>query len=135
MFVNDWKINPTLASVALIQFPKRIKRYLKHYETIEPEHIKDIFRAYKDGQLAKDGILLSMRDVAAYGRWRVPPVCSGKELNDVIAESQREITSMKLLKPEKKLEVLMGIVMEKVRGRIDGSVVAKTIGLLSKEAK
>jgi glutamyl-tRNA(Gln) amidotransferase subunit E len=135
MFVNDWKINPTLASVALVQFPKRIKRYLKHYETIGPEHIKDIFQAYKDGQLAKDGILLSMRDVAAYGRWKVPPICSEKELNDVIAESQREITSMKLLKPEKKLEVLMGIVMEKVRGKIDGAIVAKKIGLIAKEAK
>jgi glutamyl-tRNA(Gln) amidotransferase subunit E len=131
--VSDWKINPVLASVALIQFPKRIKRNLKRPVDINADQIAAIFQAYKEKKLTKDGILPSMRDVAAYGKWLVPPRCPEKELDNVIAESGREVSSMNLHKPEKKLEVLMGIIMQKVRGRVDGSIVAKKIGLMGKE--
>ena len=135
MFVNDWKIDPVLASVALVQFPKRIKRNLKRPVAIDAEQIRGIFQAYKEKKLAKDGILPSMRDVAAYGKWLVPLPCSESELDGVIAESRRELASLELFKPEKKSEILMGIVMQKVRGRIDGAIVAKKIGLAPKEAK
>ncbi|MFI5251714.1 MAG: Glu-tRNA(Gln) amidotransferase subunit GatE [Bacteroidota bacterium] len=133
MFVKEWKIHPTLASVALVQFPKRIFGCRYRDQLIDVKQIKDIFQAFKDGILPKDGIFLSMRDAAAYGKWRIPQPCPKKELDGIIAESKRELSSVNLFNSEKKLEVLMGIVMEKMRGKVDGAVVAEKVGLIKRK--
>ncbi|MDI6778609.1 MAG: Glu-tRNA(Gln) amidotransferase subunit GatE [Bacteroidota bacterium] len=135
MLVMDWNINPTLAAVALIQFPKRLKSFSQDGRSIDVQTMKDIFEAHKTGQLAKEGILVAMKDVLTNGQLQIFQRCTESEFSQIIKDSDEKISSMKLKKEEKKLEVIMGLVMNKVKGRIDGSAVAHRIGFARKESK
>lgn len=135
--VKEWHLPPTLTAVTLIQLPKRVARKLHHSVGFSTETMREILLAYRDGALVKGGILPSMMMVAAGGefsRQSLPPICSDGELSSAIERSAAELTSLNLFNPEKESEVLMGLVMDKVRGRIDGNVVAtKLAGAAAEE--
>ncbi len=135
MLVKDWKLNPTLVAVALIQFTKRLKNFYKDGKSIEVQAMKDIFEAYKTGQLSREGILIAMKNVLTNGQLQLFSKCTNNELTKVIKDSDKNISRMKLRKEEKMLKVQMGLIMNKVRGRIDGSVVAQRIGFVRRESK
>ncbi|MFA5405574.1 MAG: Glu-tRNA(Gln) amidotransferase subunit GatE, partial [Ignavibacteria bacterium] len=58
--VNEWKINPVLASVVLIQYPKRLLRKKLKIELLTVVIMEEIFDAYKKGLIYKEGILIAM---------------------------------------------------------------------------
>ena len=125
--VKEWKLPATLAAVALIQFPKRVAKKLHHQVDFPVETMREILLAHRDGALVKGGILPAMMMVATGGRFSrhsLPPICTDGELSDVIEESGAELRTIDLLNPQKESEVLIGLVMDKLRGRIDGDVVA-----------
>jgi Glu-tRNA(Gln) amidotransferase subunit E-like FAD-binding protein len=89
--------------------------------------MREILLAHRDGALVKEGILPALMMVAAgreFSRQSLPPICSDGELSSAFERSAAELTSLNLFNPEKESEVLMGLVMDKVRGRIDGNAVA-----------
>lgn len=135
MLVKEWKIDPTLAAVALIQFPKRLRRELDHGRSVDVNTLREIFHAFRSKKVAKEWILMGMREVVTNGSFKLPPACSEKELDGIISDSTNKMKTIDVLNEERRSEVLMGIVMEKVRGRIDGSVLAKKIGFSVKGNK
>jgi glutamyl-tRNA(Gln) amidotransferase subunit E len=125
--VKEWRIPPTLAGVTLIQFPKRVAKKLGRSVDFSVEMMREILLAYRDRALAKEGILPALMQVAAgqgFSRHSLPGLCSDRELSEAIERSESELSAMELHNPEKESDVLMGLVMNKVRGRIDGKVVA-----------
>mgnify|MGYP000972456774 CR=1 FL=1 len=54
--VNEMNIDPTLASVVLIQFPKRLTKMKLNTSSLNEEVFTKIFELYKDGKILKDGI-------------------------------------------------------------------------------
>jgi glutamyl-tRNA(Gln) amidotransferase subunit E len=135
MLVKEWKINPMLAAVALIQFPKRLRREMNHEQSVDEKTLREIFQAFRNKQIAKEGILMGMREAMKSGSFNLPPPCPEKELDGIIKESIKKMKTIDVLNEEKRPEALMGIVMEMVRGRIDGSVVAERTGFSAKESK
>jgi glutamyl-tRNA(Gln) amidotransferase subunit E len=135
MLVKEWKIDPTFASVAIIQFPKRLKKIVKNGRGIDPQTLKKIFEEYKNDNVARDGIFLAMKETAMNGELIFSPKCTEKELTEVIKISEQSLSNMKLYNKDKNREVLMGLIMPKLRGKIDGSVVAQRIGFRGKESK
>jgi glutamyl-tRNA(Gln) amidotransferase subunit E len=135
MLVSEWKIDPTFASVVMIQFPKRIKKLVKNGKAIDSQTLKKIFEEYKNNTIARDGIFLTMKEAAMNGELNFSPKCTEKELAEVIEISEQSITNMKLYNKDKSRAVLMGLIMPKLRGRVDGSVVAQRIGFRGKESK
>ncbi len=130
--VKALKINPTLASVALIQYPKRLKRLQKNGKIFDVETITKIFETYSDGKIGREGIFSAMREYLANGKLLIPKKCTETELKKVLSNSEKELSKIKLYNSENKTHVQMGIIMNKLRGRIDGVVVAGMIGFLKK---
>ena len=136
--VIDLKINPVLASVVLIQYPKRLRKMGVDFETIEENIFEGLFRAYKQGLVAKEGILPALYDAVKYGVFdldNLPPSIDDNDINTIIVNSLTEVR-IKNLRDENNFEnVYKGIVMNKVRGRIDGTFVTKSVAKYVKGIK
>ena len=128
--VKEWKINPTFAAVMLIQFPKRLRK--KGYDTdiLNEEMLSKIFQAYSDGKITRDGILPLLENVIALGVFfdeLLPDPCTDNEMDKAVKESKTGLKKVKLHKKENRTKVMMGMAMEKLRGRIPGDVVLNYI--------
>ena len=129
-FVEEWKINPTLAAVALIQFPKRLKKMEHNSNLLYEGLMKEIFRSYKDGLLSRNGIFYAMKSAIEQGDFNpklLPKPISPEELEEVISEISQALSKVRLINNEKRKEVLLGFVMNKVRMSVDGTTVAQKI--------
>lgn len=128
--VKEWGMDPVLASVALIQFPKRLKREKLNIKLLTPDLMKDIFSAYKKGKITKDAIYQTMREALKRGDFseeQLPDACSKEEFAAIVHASVVLLSGVKVNHPEKKGEIIMGIAMEKLRGRIGATDVIERI--------
>ena len=128
--VNEWNINPTFAAVMLIQFLKRLRK--KGYDTdiLNEESLSEILQAYRDGKITRDGILPLLENVIALGVFfdgLLPDPCTDNEMDKAVKESKTGLKKVKLYKNENRTKVMMGLAMEKLRGRIPGDVVLNYI--------
>lgn len=127
--VKEWKLNPTLAAVALIQFPKRVSKVLGRQISFSEKVMNDIILAYKEGSLAKEGILPALlrvaygHEFAAHGS----PGFSKEEFDSDLARSIKELKGMKIRRIDKTPKIMMGLIMNRVRGKIDGKLVSEKI--------
>ncbi|MFH1197489.1 MAG: Glu-tRNA(Gln) amidotransferase subunit GatE [bacterium] len=129
-FVNEWGINPVLASVVLIQYPKRLRKKGFNPSLITEEMLKDIFDSYKNGLLSRDGILLVLVKSLEKGKFYpelLPRPLTMRELDQIISETTEEIKNLPIRCEENYKPVLLGNVMEKVRMRIGGKIVAEIV--------
>lgn len=132
--VKDWAINPVLAAVVLIQFPKRLKKKKLNVSILNDEIFEKIFSALKDGKLAKDGIFTLMEKIliqSSFSEELIPEKCSDAEFMDVLLKCKVQINRTNLDNQEKSSEYLIGMIMNNLRGRIDGSKVAAFVNEIS----
>lgn len=136
--VNDYKVDSKLAGVALIQFPKRLKKRGLNVCLLNNEMLENIFKAYADGQLAKDAILYEMEKAIKaeeYNNEMLPDAVDKEELKKEIAKARKKVKTV-LRNPQQKQKVLMGMIMNSLRGRINGKVVLDSLGsTISEEVK
>jgi glutamyl-tRNA(Gln) amidotransferase subunit E len=136
--VREWHIPPVLAAVTLVQYPKRIAKKLKAPITFSESTFTEIFLAYRDRLLAKEGILPVLLSVAAgstFSRNTLLGLCTETELRSLIAQAKEEISTMSLHHPQKHAMILMGLLMAKVRGRYDGGELSQKLEQTPREAK
>jgi glutamyl-tRNA(Gln) amidotransferase subunit E len=128
--VTEWKVPPMLAAVTLIALPKRVARKLQGPVDLSPQTFQDILLAYRDGLLAKEGFLPLLTKIASgarFSRNELPEPCTDAELSATIKASGTELVDMDLHNRGKESAVLTGLVMKKLRGRIDGGRVAQRL--------
>ena len=128
--VNEWRINPTLAAVALVQFPKRLRKMKLDTVLLNEEMMRKIFRAYKDGLLSRNGIFMAMQKSIKKGNFYVellPKPFTMKELEQTISELKNELGKIKLFCEDRAGKVMMGLVMNKVRMCVEGKIVVSKI--------
>lgn len=133
MLVKEWKINPVLASVVLIAYPKRLKKKGINPASITEEILTDIFKSYKEGYLSRDGILLAITDTVKNGKFdseKLLPKAGVKELKETIKECTHKINLMKLNNDNNKEKLLMECVMKKIGMKISGAEASKHIGII-----
>jgi glutamyl-tRNA(Gln) amidotransferase subunit E len=136
--VAKWNIDPVLASVALIQYPKRLSHKGLDTGVLTEAIFEEIFLAFKQGRLAREGVLPALENAARSGSFFVdmlPPACSEQELMHFLSLARSELSGIKLHKPACEKTVLMSLVMKHLRGRVEGRRVMETIGTLFQEAK
>jgi glutamyl-tRNA(Gln) amidotransferase subunit E len=124
--VKEWKINPVFAAVLLIQYPKRLKKKYLDTEILNEEIFSDILSAYKDDKITSDGILPLLENVISLGVFfdeLLPIPCTDNELEKTFEESKNQLKNIKLYKKENAPDVVMGLAMKKLRGRIPGKEV------------
>ncbi|OGU70525.1 MAG: glutamyl-tRNA(Gln) amidotransferase subunit E [Ignavibacteria bacterium RBG_16_34_14] len=133
--VIEWKINPTTAAVVLIQYPKRLKKNGCMIELMNEEMFEKVLKSYADGRIPQDALLKVLRTVAELGVFTkevIQSQLSEQELEKEIARVKDKVSTLKIKRKENYPEILMGKLMEKVRGRIDAKIVAKKVGFLGK---
>lgn len=123
--VREHGVRPTMAAVALIQWPKRLRREGRRTETLTEDTLRRILLPHAAGLLTRDGVYLAMRRAAdGADASPLPAPCSDAEMRQAVAEALAEAGSVTIRNPARKHTVLMGMVMERLRGRADGSSVA-----------
>ena len=136
--VKRWGVQPTLASVALIQLPKRVARRLGRHVSFSSHSMKEVLLALRDHALAREGILPALREMASgreFTQDSLPPPCTDAELDETVKKSLMVLSRTRVRHPEKKMELLMGLIMNALRGRIDGHIVATRIAGMSAEVQ
>jgi len=130
ILVKDWKIEPVAAAVALVQFPKRIKKNGMDPSLITDEALRRIFALYRDRKISRDGVFAFMASAARGeplpGIAEVRPATEEEAYAQVVA-SKAELDAMRIHNPEKKAHVLMGLVMTALRGRVEGAAVLERV--------
>jgi glutamyl-tRNA(Gln) amidotransferase subunit E len=130
MLVSEWGIHPVLASVALIQFPKRLQKEKLDTSALTATVMKEIFESYKKGKFTKDALYKTMKDAIRRGGFsekELPEQCPKEELAAVVHGAVVLLSGVKVNHTEKKHEILMGLALEKLRGRIGIPIVAERI--------
>lgn len=128
--VEEWNINPTTAAVALIQYPKRLKKMKLDPNVLNVELMKEIFHAFKDNLLSSNGIFYVMKNAIENNEFNpdlLPKQLSSKEIEKLISVTDNELNNLKLINKEKRKEILLGHVMNKVRLNVEGTIVASKI--------
>ncbi len=136
--VKEWHISPTLAAVTLVQYPKRISKKRGQPVEFAEQTLKEILLAYRENALAKEGILAALFQVAAgspFSRNTLPGIYPEAELLALIAKAKEAVSAMNLHHPENRTAVVMGLVMEKARGRADGGDVARRLAGTQEETR
>jgi glutamyl-tRNA(Gln) amidotransferase subunit E len=133
--VVEWKLNPITAAVVLIQYPKRLKKLGCSDDWMNEGMFEGILKSYAEGRIPKDALLKVLRTVAELGVFTeevIQSQISEQELEKEIARVKDEMSTLKIKQKENYPEILMGKLMEKVRGRIDAKIVAKKVGFLGR---
>ncbi len=129
--VKEWGLDPVAASVALVQFVKRIRRKCLDAERLDGGTLRPIFALFRDKRISRDGVYALM-EKAARGEEvpapeALPPPPRPEEVEAEIGRSCARLGGMALHNPERKAHVLMGLVMPALRGRVEGAEVAPRI--------
>lgn len=131
--VNDWKVDPTTAAVFLIQYPKRLEKNGCMVEWMNDEMFEKILQVYSENKIPKDALYSTLKNVVELGAFTEEVILSplnSNKLNEEIKLISERLKEIKLHNPVNKEKVLIGLLMNKLRGRIPAKVVAEKIGLM-----
>jgi glutamyl-tRNA(Gln) amidotransferase subunit E len=131
--VNEWKVDPTTASVFLIQYPKRLQKNGCMVEWMNEEMFEGVLKAYSENKIPKDALYQTMKNAAELGAYTeevIPPPLNSNKLDKEIKLISEQTKEIKLHNPANKEKVMIGLLMNKLRGRIPAKVVAEKIGLM-----
>jgi len=128
--VRDWGIDPVAAAVALVQFPKRLKKKGLATGALTEEVLRRIFALFRERRVSREGLLALMERAARGAPFpeiaEVRPATEEEVYAQVVA-SKAELDAMKIHNPGRKAHVLMGLVMSALRGRVEGAAVLERV--------
>jgi len=127
--ITLWGLQPTLAAVVLIQYPRRLRKHRpgKSAEWSD-EFMTALLKAVGAGRLQREGILPAMRHWLATGEnlWESwPGMASENEIIGWIAEAR--VAECRSLAPAARCRLIMGRVMARAAGRANGAALAKRV--------
>lgn len=131
--VNEWKVNPITASVFLIQYQKRLRKQGNVAALIDEEMFEGILKSYADGKIPKDALLTILKAAAKLGAFTEDLILTPADQNEIdetIRLAKSEYDKMKILNPDMKNKMLMGMIMKKLRGKVSAKFIAKKIGYI-----
>lgn len=128
--VNTWKIDPVFASVAMVRFVKHLKRMKYDTSSLTADVMEIIFSAYKDKKIIREGVFHAIKMTAKEGKLKKEFLLTPAKKTDIdkeIENAKKTLKKMKLHNPDKKNDILIGLVMNKLQGKASGEYVAKKI--------
>lgn len=128
--VKQLKIQPNLAAKLIVKHPKTLKKKGYDISIINEEIIWNILKAFSDEKIVKDALIIVLQKVlenAAYSDDILPEICSLDDAKLRVKTAFAQINNVIINHPEKKLDIVTGIVMDDMRGCIDGQVVRKLV--------
>jgi len=130
-------IDPVFASVVLIHYPKRLKKEGVDISKINDDTFKQLFNFLAEEKIIKEAVypLLIISSSRQLTEKELPQICTSEEIKRTISESISKFNSLNISVTEKKKNVLMGIVMKRLRGRVEGKIVAANINHILEEVE
>lgn len=135
---NDWDLSPKLVSVVLVQYPKRLKKKGLPVEKLNEETLEAVLKAVKERKIFKEGLLPLLEQVLASGKnldELLLPKATERELRESIEQAVESLKNKKFAGEESRMRRAMGLLMEKWRGRMEGTDAALKLSLFLKEGK
>jgi glutamyl-tRNA(Gln) amidotransferase subunit E len=136
--VNEWKINPVTAAVVLVQYPKRLKKNNYNVDSIDEQMMSSILKAYADGKLTSDFILNALKlsiELGMFVEEIIPSPINDDELEKELFLAEQKMQTMKFIKDENSGSIIMGILMNKLRGRVSAKEVSQKLNLTQRSLK
>lgn len=133
--VEETAANPVLVASTLTNTIKNLSREGVPVENLDEDTLKEIFKRVTSGEIAKEALpdLLKIlaespgksldEAISESGLQKI----SQEELEELVNQIIRENADYVMARKEKAFGMLMGRIMEKARGRVDGKVVAKVL--------
>jgi len=136
--VTNWKVNPVAAAVVLIQFPKRLKKNGYDINLLDENMMSSILEVYSKNKMPADYILTALKNSLELGMFvdEIIPVPSNeKEIEKEIENAWKEMDKMEFIKQENTKSIFMGIVMNKMRGKVSAKIISENFEHSRKEFK
>ncbi|NQT96459.1 MAG: Glu-tRNA(Gln) amidotransferase subunit GatE [Candidatus Marinimicrobia bacterium] len=130
--VTNQTADPGWAAVVLVQFVKRLGRGGYDVSKLTTEVMNSIFTAVNSGRIVKDGVLKMMEQICDSGpeallNLLVP--ANETELVTVVREAQTQIKKMVIINPDRRAIIIIGMIMDRLRGRVNGQTVIDLLGM------
>ena len=128
----------TIASTLLITL-KELKRDGVRVKKIEQRHLEDIFKSLSSGKITKTAIPSILKEFAKKPGMSIDEAITNANieqlsLDDVDAMIDKIINEdRELALNERGEKIIMGMIMQKVRGRVDGKLVMERLKMRLKE--
>jgi glutamyl-tRNA(Gln) amidotransferase subunit E len=124
------KVSPTIIASTLLSTRDEIRRrYGLDTSVISKQHFEQTFELLNSGKIAKEAIVEILAHLAKEPHKSAEEVMKILKLQKISVKELRKIIEKIIfenekLVAEKQFQVLMGFVMRKARGRIDGEIIA-----------
>jgi glutamyl-tRNA(Gln) amidotransferase subunit E len=128
--VKTWKLDPTFCAVTLVQHLKHLKRTGLNTKSLTSQLAEKIFKALKDGQIVKSGVIFAINATIKNGKFDKTMLlnpASEKEVLKAIEIAKKSLKELEIKKSLKKKDLIIGIVMKALEGRVDGEYVSSLI--------
>jgi Glu-tRNA(Gln) amidotransferase subunit E-like FAD-binding protein len=89
-----------------------------------------VFRFFAEGKVLKDGVLIALDHYLRVGELHevdLPRPATSDEIETRINMAVKQLNHVIMINPEKKFEVMMGLIMDDMRGRVDGNFISVQI--------
>ena len=139
--VGELQVDPTFAAVVLVQRLKALRRRGLAVDRLSDEAICEVFRAYAQGRLVRQGVVEVLGRLAGQPESqqpasdRVDRICGDSSCTPATDEDLARALSNRLAKldeasfatPEKKCRYLIGDLMREYFGRVEGREVVRLV--------
>lgn len=128
--VKEYDIEPNLAFKILVLFNDKLRKDGYDTEYLNDDAYLNLFEAYKNGDIVREGLCYTMETICVnkgYTEMLMPDIASKEEIAETIKIKKKELENETIRKPEKYNQILMGKVMDKLRGRANGKDVMELI--------
>ncbi len=122
--VNNLKIEAKFASTALVQFPKRLKRKKLRVKLLTEALFNKLFLELSNNKIKKEAFLPLMELFLRKGNLLDVDLLKPSDREEIEKRFNMALIQLKHIKfynNEKDREVLIGLMMDDLRGRVDGS--------------
>jgi glutamyl-tRNA(Gln) amidotransferase subunit E len=124
-------VSPVTASVVLISYPKKLRKKGADISRLNPEIFEKIFNELCAGNILKEAVLPILELYLETGEFMlITPACP-TSINEELEKAKSELEKMVLYDSKNKNILLMGLLMMKLRGRIEGKKAASLTGVRS----
>ena len=125
--VKEMLLSPKLAATVLVQYPKRLKHKKLPVQKSNEELMNTVLSAIKNGRLFKEGILPLFEKALTSGKSAaelIEPLAADRELRESVEDVAKSLKAKTFASEDSRRRRGMGLLMNKWRGRADGTRLA-----------
>jgi glutamyl-tRNA(Gln) amidotransferase subunit E len=128
--VREWGLKPSLVAVVLAQYPRRLKKRGVPPERLGLRAMTSVLEALRDRRIFKEGVLPLLERSFVQGKGveeLLPPPVDDANVAADLRGTVDGLKARKFKRDEARELMAMGLLMENLRGRVDGAFLASSL--------